>query len=128
MRLEVHLPDDESTSNMHRRKDLDADVRKRESFWGSVLNITTWEQNVERNGIVKINDYSEADEYTCGYALRVPKIVRFRPYKKIEETDSIEKCIDWMKCSMRSIHFKACDLFHHFHFRLDGEEGRNPTR
>jgi ATP-dependent DNA ligase len=40
---------------------------------------------------VKINDYSETAEYTGGYALRVPKIVRFRPDKKIEEINSIEK-------------------------------------
>jgi len=40
---------------------------------------------------MKINDYSEADEYTSDYALMVPKIVRFRPDKKIEEIDSIEK-------------------------------------
>ena len=78
---------------MHRRKDLDADVRKRESFWGSVLNTTTWEQIVERNGIVKINDHSETAEYTGGYSLEAPKIVRFRPDKKIDEIDSIEKCI-----------------------------------
>jgi len=36
---------------------------------------------------------SEADEYTRGYSLEVPKIVRFRPDKKIKEIDSIEKCI-----------------------------------
>ncbi len=36
-------------------------------------------------------EIQETDEYTSGYALRVPKIVRFRPDKKIEEIDSVEK-------------------------------------
>jgi DNA ligase-1 len=31
------------------------------------------------------------DEYTSGYALRVPKIVRFRPDKKVEEIDDLAK-------------------------------------
>ena len=34
---------------------------------------------------------SEADEYARGYSLEVPKIVRFRPNKKIEEIDSMKK-------------------------------------
>jgi len=36
-------------------------------------------------------EVQETDEYTSGYALRVPKIVRFRPDKKVEEIDSLEK-------------------------------------
>ncbi|MFQ6068138.1 MAG: ATP-dependent DNA ligase [Candidatus Bathyarchaeia archaeon] len=32
-----------------------------------------------------------ADEYTSGYALRVPKVVRFRPDKNVDEIDSLEK-------------------------------------
>jgi len=36
-------------------------------------------------------EIQETDEYTSGYALRVPKIVRFRPDKKVEEIDSLEK-------------------------------------
>jgi len=36
-------------------------------------------------------EIQETDEYTSGFALRVPKIVRFRPDKKIEEVDSVEK-------------------------------------
>ncbi|MDH5437668.1 MAG: ATP-dependent DNA ligase [Candidatus Bathyarchaeota archaeon] len=36
-------------------------------------------------------EIQETDNYTSGYALRVPKIVRFRPDKKIEEIDSVEK-------------------------------------
>ena len=36
-------------------------------------------------------EIQETDEYTSGYALRVPKIVRFRPDKKVEEIDNIEK-------------------------------------
>jgi len=36
-------------------------------------------------------EIQETDEYTSGYALRVPKIVRFRPDKRIEEIDSLEK-------------------------------------
>jgi len=36
-------------------------------------------------------EIQETDEYTSGYALRVPKIVRFRPDKKIEEIDDFEK-------------------------------------
>jgi len=36
-------------------------------------------------------EIQETDEYTSGYALRVPKIVRFRPDKRMEEIDSLEK-------------------------------------
>jgi len=36
-------------------------------------------------------EIQETDEYTSGYALRVPKIVRFRHDKKVEEIDDIEK-------------------------------------
>ncbi|UCE95548.1 MAG: ATP-dependent DNA ligase [Candidatus Bathyarchaeota archaeon] len=32
-----------------------------------------------------------ADNYTSGYALRVPKVVRFRPDKTVNEIDSLEK-------------------------------------
>jgi len=36
-------------------------------------------------------EIQETDEYTSGYALRVPKVVRFRPDKKVEEIDDINK-------------------------------------
>jgi DNA ligase-1 len=36
-------------------------------------------------------EIQETDEYTSGYALRVPKIVRFRPDKKVEDIDDIAK-------------------------------------
>jgi len=36
-------------------------------------------------------EIQETDEYTSGYALRVPKVVRFRPDKKVEEIDDLEK-------------------------------------
>ena len=36
-------------------------------------------------------EIQETDEYTSGFALRVPKIVRFRTDKTIDEIDSIEK-------------------------------------
>jgi len=36
-------------------------------------------------------EIQETDDYTSGYALRVPKIVRFRPDKKVEEIDNLEK-------------------------------------
>lgn len=32
-----------------------------------------------------------ADDYTSGYALRVPKVVRFRPDKNLDEIDTLEK-------------------------------------
>jgi DNA ligase-1 len=40
---------------------------------------------------VTYQEIQETDEYTSGYALRVPKIVRFRTDKTLEEIDSIEK-------------------------------------
>jgi len=40
---------------------------------------------------VTYQEIQETDEYTSGYALRVPKIVRFRTDKTIEEIDTIEK-------------------------------------
>ncbi|MEM3730332.1 MAG: ATP-dependent DNA ligase [Candidatus Bathyarchaeia archaeon] len=40
---------------------------------------------------VTYQEIQETDEYTSGYALRVPKIVRFRLDKKLDEIDSIEK-------------------------------------
>jgi len=36
-------------------------------------------------------EIQETEEYASGYALRVPKIVRFRPDKKTSEIDSVEK-------------------------------------
>jgi DNA ligase-1 len=36
-------------------------------------------------------EIQETDEYTSGYALRVPKVVRFRPDKKVEEIDELSK-------------------------------------
>ncbi len=36
-------------------------------------------------------EIQETDEYTSGYALRVPKIIRFRPDKKVEEIDDLTK-------------------------------------
>jgi DNA ligase-1 len=32
-----------------------------------------------------------ADDYTSGYALRVPKVVRFGPDKNVDEVDNLEK-------------------------------------
>ncbi|MEM3618552.1 MAG: ATP-dependent DNA ligase, partial [Candidatus Bathyarchaeia archaeon] len=40
---------------------------------------------------VTYQEIQETDEYTSGYALRVPKIVRFRIDKTVEEIDTIEK-------------------------------------
>jgi len=40
---------------------------------------------------VTYQEIQETDEYTSGYALRVPKIVRFRTDKTINEIDSVEK-------------------------------------
>ncbi|MEM2466649.1 MAG: ATP-dependent DNA ligase [Candidatus Bathyarchaeia archaeon] len=40
---------------------------------------------------VTYQEIQETDEYTSGYALRVPKIVRFRTDKTIEEIDTIDK-------------------------------------
>jgi len=36
-------------------------------------------------------EIQETNEYTSGYALRVPKVVRFRPDKKVEEIDDLRK-------------------------------------
>jgi len=36
-------------------------------------------------------EIQETDEYTSGYALRVPKIVRFRPDKRVQDIDDIKK-------------------------------------
>ena len=36
-------------------------------------------------------EIQETDEYTSGYALRVPKIVRFRTDKTVEEIDTVKK-------------------------------------
>jgi DNA ligase-1 len=36
-------------------------------------------------------EVQKTDEYTSGYALRVPKIVRFRPDKKVQDIDSTKK-------------------------------------
>jgi len=36
-------------------------------------------------------EIQETDKYTSGYALRVPKVVRFRPDKKVEEIDNVGK-------------------------------------
>jgi DNA ligase-1 len=36
-------------------------------------------------------EIQETDEYTSGFALRVPKVVRFRTDKTIDEIDSVEK-------------------------------------
>lgn len=40
---------------------------------------------------VTYQEIQDTDEYTSGYALRVPKIVRFRTDKALEEIDSVEK-------------------------------------
>jgi DNA ligase-1 len=40
---------------------------------------------------VTYQEIQETDEYTSGFALRVPKIVRFRTDKTVNEMDSIEK-------------------------------------
>ena len=40
---------------------------------------------------VTYQEIQNAEEYTSGYALRVPKVVRFRPDKTVEEIDSLEK-------------------------------------
>ena len=40
---------------------------------------------------VTYQEIQETDEYTSGYALRVPKIVRFRTDKTVEDIDTIEK-------------------------------------
>jgi len=38
-------------------------------------------------------EIQKTDEYTSGYALRVPKIVRFREDKKVEEIDDVQKLV-----------------------------------
>ena len=40
---------------------------------------------------VTFQEIQIADEYTSGYSLRVPKVIRFRPDKTIEEIDVIER-------------------------------------
>jgi DNA ligase-1 len=40
---------------------------------------------------VTYQEIQETDEYTSGFALRVPKIVRFRTDKTVDEIDSVEK-------------------------------------
>ena len=40
---------------------------------------------------VTYQEVQETDEYTSGYALRVPKVVRFRHDKKVEEIDDVGK-------------------------------------
>ncbi|MEM2393664.1 MAG: ATP-dependent DNA ligase [Candidatus Bathyarchaeia archaeon] len=40
---------------------------------------------------VTYQEVQDTDEYTSGFALRVPKIVRFRTDKTVEEIDTIEK-------------------------------------
>jgi len=40
---------------------------------------------------VTYQEIQETDEYTSGFALRVPKIVRFRTDKTVNEIDSVEK-------------------------------------
>jgi len=40
---------------------------------------------------VTYQEIQKTEEYTSGFALRVPKVVRFRPDKKIEEIDTTEK-------------------------------------
>jgi len=40
---------------------------------------------------VTYQEIQESEEYTSGYALRVPKVVRFRLDKKVEEIDNVGK-------------------------------------
>ncbi len=40
---------------------------------------------------VTFQEIQVSEDYTSGYALRVPKLVRFRPDKNIEEIDTLEK-------------------------------------
>ena len=56
--------------------------------------------NEDRDGVyvspsivveVTFQEIQQTDEYTSGFALRVPKVVRFRPDKSVEEIDTIEK-------------------------------------
>jgi DNA ligase-1 len=41
--------------------------------------------------VVTYQEIQETNEYTSGFALRVPKIVRFRTDKEVSEIDSVEK-------------------------------------
>ncbi len=40
---------------------------------------------------VTYQEIQETEEYTSGYALRVPKVVRFRLDKTVEEIDNVGK-------------------------------------
>ena len=40
---------------------------------------------------VTYQEIQETENYTSGYALRVPKVVRLRHDKKVEEIDDLEK-------------------------------------
>jgi len=40
---------------------------------------------------VTYQEIQETEEYTSGFALRVPKIVRFRTDKTVSEVDNVEK-------------------------------------
>ena len=40
---------------------------------------------------VTYQEIQETDEYTSSFALRVPKIVRFRTDKTVDDIDSVEK-------------------------------------
>jgi len=40
---------------------------------------------------VTYQEIQMATDYTSGYALRVPKVVRFRPDKSVDEIDTLEK-------------------------------------
>lgn len=40
---------------------------------------------------VTYQEIQKTDEYTSGFALRVPKVVRFRPDKRVEEIDTLGK-------------------------------------
>jgi DNA ligase-1 len=40
---------------------------------------------------VTYQEIQRTEEYTSGYALRVPKIVRFREDKKVEDIDNLKK-------------------------------------
>lgn len=48
-------------------------------------------------------EIQQTDEYTSSYALRVPKVVRFRPDKKIEEIDNIGK--------LHKLHEMQCERY-----------------
>ena len=40
---------------------------------------------------VTFQEVQISEDYTSGYALRVPKVVRFRPDKNVDEIDSLDK-------------------------------------